>query len=162
MKKTLTYHGKKRVNERTNISENKTAFIRKVSRLGKTKNMYKGKFYQYLSSKSRGSRVKVYDNYIYIMAKNSKSLITVYPVPEKYLPTEQYEVSKNLLSKSAKVNNFLDKMVTILMKDGSIVTGYILKEFVPMTMKKVTIIKEKEQIKIDIDDIEEIKECKDV
>lgn len=162
MKKKLTYHGRKRVNERTNINENKTAFMRKVSRLGKTKNMYRGKFYQYLSSKSRGTVVKVYNNYIYIMAKNSKSLITVYPVPEKYLPTEQYEISKKLISKTAIINNYLGKMATILKNDESLVNGYILKEFVPTTMNKVTIVNGKEQVKIDIDDIKEIEAYEEI
>ena len=63
MKRKLTYHGKKRVNERTMIYESKAALVRRVSMLGKTRNMYRGKFYQYLLSKSnRGAQVKVYND----------------------------------------------------------------------------------------------------
>lgn len=48
MKRKLTYHGKKRVNERAMIYESKAALVRRVSMLEKTRNMYSGKFYQYL------------------------------------------------------------------------------------------------------------------
>lgn len=161
MKRKLTYHGKKRVNERTMIYESKAALVRRVSMLGKTRNMYRGKFYQYLLSKSnRGAQVKVYNDYVYIMSKNSRRLITLYPVPEKYLPIKQYEIPRNVISMAMRVNSFLGRPVIIVKKDDSYVKGYILKEFVAQTMKNVMVVSDGEKVVIDIENIKEVKEMK--
>ena len=45
--------------------------VRTVSMNGKSKDMYQGKFHQYLVSKSdRGARIKVYRDNIYVLLKS--------------------------------------------------------------------------------------------
>lgn len=156
MRSKLTYHGRHRVSERVTRVQNKVSLVGRVSRLGKTKNMYFGKFHQYLDSKSKNGKIKVYQEYIYILTKNSRKLITVYPVPRKYLPTEQYEITKELYTKTMKINSHVDEEVIVTTKDGMIFRGIIKKEFIPTKMKIVTLHVDDQSISFSIDDIVDV------
>ncbi len=156
MRSKLTYHGRHRVSERVTRVQNKVSLVGRASRLGKTKNMYFGKFHQYLDSKSKNGKIKVYQEYIYILTKNSRKLITVYPVPRKYLPTEQYEITKELYTKTMKINSHVNEEVIITTKDGMVVRGTIKKEFIPTKMRFVSLHTGVQSISFPIDDIVEI------
>lgn len=54
---------------------------------------YNSPFYEYLLTKQLDgdhTSVIVYNNSIYIFDNRQKRLLTVYPVPNEYLPTKQY------------------------------------------------------------------------
>ena len=86
MKKKITHHARQRLNERVNLTKKRTSIVNIAYCKGLTLLQYKGTFFQYLSAKK--SKVKVYHDYIYIFSKVRKSLITVFPVPQKYLPVD--------------------------------------------------------------------------
>lgn len=149
-----TKHGKRRVIERVDTSQKVNSLARIVSKNGKSKDMYNGIFHQYLVSKSSNrARVKVYKDNIYIFSKNTKRLITTYPVPDKYLPVEQFEISENILSLAFSVKMYMNKPVIIKLKDESILKGYIDGEYNPEVISKFILITENESILIDLEDV---------
>lgn len=90
----ITKHAYKRFGERTDFSPGqrnhnaKTAWKRgyRVSQFGEP-------FYSYLNSKQQeGDRtsVKIWGENIYVFDNRHKRLLTVYPVPERFLPTKRY------------------------------------------------------------------------
>ena len=93
MTKLITKHAKYRINGRIDNKIRKISLLRIVMRNGKTLNMYNDSFKQYLLSKCKDKKLKVYNDNIYVISKNSKRLITVYHVPDKYCPTKQYEIA---------------------------------------------------------------------
>ncbi len=155
--KQLTYHGRRRVKERIEINEREAVFVKRVSRDGKTPNMYKGDFYKYLCTKKRGARIKVYREYIYILSKTSRKLITMYKVPLKYLPTKKYEIPRSVISKTMMVNSFLNRKVKVYLKDDSVYFGYILEEFVANETDDVAFVCGEEIVYLNINDIVKIK-----
>lgn len=159
--KQLTYHGKRRVKERIEINEREAVLVKRVSRNGKTPNMYRGDFYRYLCSKDRGARIKVYKDYIYILSKTSRKLITMYKVPLKYLPVERYEIPKKIVSKAMMVNSFLDRKIKVYMEDGSVYNGYILEEFIANETEDVSFICDDKVIYLNINDIVKMKWIRD-
>ena len=90
----ITHHAKQRSNERTDYS---IPELKKASSFA-LKHGYKirafsGELYDYLYSKQiRGADyiVRVYENNIYIFDARLKRLLTIYAVPEEYLPVENY------------------------------------------------------------------------
>lgn len=153
----LTKHGKRRIHERVNTSQNSNSLVRIVSQKGKSKGMYQGKFHQYLASKSlSGARVKVYQDNIYILSKNTKRLITTYKVPDKYLPVELYEIGNDILALAYLVKMHINKPVIIKLKDDSILKGYIDGEYEPEIMSKFILITENEDMLIELEDVESI------
>ena len=56
-----------------------------ASKKGCCPNQFDGEFGEYLAKKSIVKRVKVYDNLIWIFNKTSDRLITVYPIPERFM-----------------------------------------------------------------------------
>lgn len=104
MVKLVSNHGKIRIRERLgNVRGN--SILRLVLDNGNTKYDYKGDFFLYLVSKEqqKHSKVKVYQNNIYILSKNTKRLVTTYPIPQKYFPTDQFE----LTALEKKILNFI-------------------------------------------------------
>lgn len=93
-----TIHAKNRYSERTDVSKNSTKHNTKYAyKNGTPISKFTGDFYNYLFFKQRhNSRVsvKVYNNNVYIFDNINKKLITVYPVPEKFLPVEQYKIKQ--------------------------------------------------------------------
>lgn len=150
----ITKHGKRRIRERVDSIHNTNALARIVSKNGKSKGMYQGKFHQYLLSKSSsGARIKVYQNNIYILSKNTKRLITTYPVPEKYLPTEQFEISDEILILSNKVKMYLNKPVIIELNNGEKVKGYIDGDYDPEVMSKFILTTDDDNLLIELNEI---------
>lgn len=93
-KKTYaSFHGSCRMKERIGFIKNDKAHLNKVIQNGTTKKDYKGDFYYYIldKEKRKDKKIKIYKNFIYIFNKASHGLITVYPIPEEFLPLEQYE-----------------------------------------------------------------------
>lgn len=155
MKRKVTHHAKMRIRERTELNAVSNNLVETVVRKGLTRLRYRGRFFQYLNRKK--GQVKVYNDYIYFFSKTKRKLITVYPVPPKFLPTTQYEIPKNIINLTNEVNTLYLNYVTIKTKDNLIIQGYIVKTFIPQIMTKVTLKTEDGEIKIDIDNIEEIK-----
>lgn len=90
----ITHHAKERTLERTDYSiaelknKSKTAF-----KHGYKIRSFSGELYDYLYTKQiRGANyiVRVFENNIYIFDAQLKRMITIYPVPEEYLPVENY------------------------------------------------------------------------
>ena len=48
-----SFHGKLRIHQRLNTNYRTNTLVKIVSKNGKSKGMYEGKFYQYLCSKSK-------------------------------------------------------------------------------------------------------------
>ena len=90
----ITKHARKRFGERTDFSPGqrnhnaKTAWKRgyRISQFGEP-------FYSYLFEKQmEGDRtsVKIWGENIYVFDNRRKRLVTVFPVPERFLPIKQY------------------------------------------------------------------------
>ncbi len=125
----VTKHARKRIRERVMTNQSPISLLNTVSRKGKTKGMYEGKFHQYLTSKSiNGKIAKVYKDNIYILTKNTRRLITTFKIPEKYLPVEQYEITKEKIALSNKVYNFSNQPVIVELKNNEVLNGYIINE----------------------------------
>ena len=123
--KKVTKHGRKRLKERNNDRGRNGIFSLAKIR-GKMSADFEGEFHEYLESRmSRGSMVKVYKNNIYIYSKTSKILITTYPVPEKFLPVEQYLIlnDKKIIKRNIGLYFKMDCIITLL--DQSIINGII-------------------------------------
>ena len=155
MKKKITHHARQRLNERVNLTKKRTSIANIAYCKGLTPLQYRGTFFQYLSTKK--GKVKVYHDYIYIFSKARKRLITVFPIPQKYLPVDKYKIPLEIINLANKINSLNSVNVKIITKDNLIVEGILIDFFRPQTMQKVRIKKAMEIVKIDIDNIEEIK-----
>lgn len=125
--KRVTRHGRKRLKQR-NINQGRNGISNNARMYGKTKRYFEGEFYEYLLSKSsRGCSVKVYKNDIYIYGKTSKNLITTYPIPEKFLPVEQYLIEEDKMRVIDNAKKFSNKDVIITLKNNIIVKGIIIE-----------------------------------
>lgn len=127
MKTKVTKHGKTRLKERLNIF-NAYATAMKTSKVnGKKIYHYEGKFFYYLNSKING-KIYVYRDNIYLFGKSrkNKKLITVFPVPLKYLPTSQYEIDETILKKVMDINSLSDSVVEITLRNGMNIYGEVI------------------------------------
>lgn len=113
----ITKHAKRRFAERLELSKRNeyTLQFRKALLYGISPSNFTGAFYDYLSKKlykNRGSKIKIYCNYVYI--HKGKKLITMYKVPDKYLPVKNY-----LPSNTIKCNNVVEKIIDaeLLLRD---------------------------------------------
>jgi len=84
----LSKHSKQRIKERTNIKRKsrerffRLALDRGLS-LGEAINKnYDKAIINYLKSKSKIGKAKIYNNYIFIYSKNNKTLYTMYEIPD--------------------------------------------------------------------------------
>lgn len=88
----VTHHARTRFKERLNVpfSSECNKQFKKALKFGWNPDHYVGAFKQYLESHKRGknSGIKVYSGNIYIY--RGSTLITVYPIPEKYLPVKMH------------------------------------------------------------------------
>ncbi len=120
----VTSHGKKRMQERVNVYNNYKMTIRNVMNKGKTVDYYKGAFYYYLTRRKKGY-IRVYNNRIYVFGSryNKKRLITVFPVPEKYLPLDKYEINADIKRMVKVINEKVGMKVSITLKNDKVILG---------------------------------------
>ena len=94
MKKYISRHASNRMQQRTNFSANqKNHNINRAWQYGRKIDNYTDPFYSFLLTKQQeGNRtvVKIYEDNIYVFENKRQRLITVYPVPEEYVPTKQF------------------------------------------------------------------------
>lgn len=104
MVKMVTNHGKIRIKERVGNTRS-NSLLRTVLDSGNSKYDYKDSFFHYLVSKEnqKHAKIKVYKDNIYVLSKNTKRLVTTYPIPEKFLPINKYEIT----AREKKIINFL-------------------------------------------------------
>lgn len=129
MQSRITTHGKNRVKERVTVNRYKNE-IRNVRDNGKSMYEYRGRFFQFLMSKHkiRQCKIKVYQHRIYIFSKNTKRLITAYSIPNKYIPTSNYEIGNNVFNKIIYLKRNANEWVNICLYNGMKISGYIEKE----------------------------------
>lgn len=90
----VSNHAKRRVSERLNVSHKakRNQLLNRALKYGHNYDEYKGDFLDYLTIKKNRKKsnigIKVYDNNIYIY--QGKIVITVFPVPKKYIPSDYY------------------------------------------------------------------------
>lgn len=156
--KRVTKHGKKRLKQR-NINQGRNGISNNARMYGKTKRYFDGEFYEYLLNKSsRGCSIKVYKNDIYIYGKTSKNLITTYPIPEKYLPVEQYLIEDDKRYVIENISRYSNKDVIITLKNNVIIKGIIIDKIYNELMQLYeTIVKANDYIiNLSIDYIKKI------
>lgn len=90
----ITHHAKERTLERTDYSltelKNKS---QNALKHGYRIRAFGGQLHDYLLNKQlRGANylIRVYENNIYVFDAKRKRMLTIYPVPEEYLPVENY------------------------------------------------------------------------
>lgn len=150
----VTYHGKIRINERIGTTKRKTALLRTVLRSGLNKNCFKGQFYDFLNKRARdGIVVKVYNDDIYIISKNSRNLITAYGVPDRYLPIEKYKKSDDEIDIIGKILKYSSKNVILTLRKNRKICG---KLSIPKHISKFYYIFV-DDVKVSVDDIISIK-----
>lgn len=155
-----TRHGKKRLKQR-NVNQDKNGITYLARKNGKTRKYYDGEFYDYIQARgSRNGIVKVYKENIFIFGKNNDRLITTYPVPEKYIPTDKYlmDDKKRHIIKNVKV--YVKRDCKIILKDEIIIKGYIStiirNEYNAQVIGIIVTDKNNNKNEISIDDIESV------
>ena len=105
----ISEHARRRAAERLEMSRRADIVhqFRQALMYGLSPTSFRGPFSQYLKSKLTKNRyctVKVYCDFTYI--HRNKKLITMFPVPDKYLPVKQYLPSNmtNIVEKENDVN----------------------------------------------------------
>ena len=139
----ITDHGRIRLKERTNITRPKLSHINKILKNGKSSEDYKDEFKKYLEKKGiGGAKVKVYDNQIYIFSRNTKRLITTYPIPERFIPINNYEFKSKKSILIGKARYLYGKPITICFQDKRKhdLRGYITNIFIDNNNKKIVLV----------------------
>lgn len=122
----ITTHGKYRLKERINNNQRNASYLKVVIRKGKNSFFYNEPFKSYLLSKeNKRSVVKVYNDNVFIFTKTGKRLITTYPVPEKYLPADQYEIKTRKAILLEKTKYLYGKPVLVIKRNNEELKGYI-------------------------------------
>lgn len=84
----LSQHSKLRMRQRTNLNHNERRQLFKLAlQHGESvKEIKDKKIKEYLAPKQRyNSKIKLYQNYVFIYSKNSKRLYTMYKLPKEFL-----------------------------------------------------------------------------
>ena len=126
-------HAKRRAGQRLNVAykAQRNKLFNKAIKYGHPPNDFAGPFKEYLIkklSKVKGTQIKVYDKNIFIYKKHL--MITVFPVPNSYLPIENYFVRSN-----PTMNRFYDiigkrdfTFDLLVNKDNEYVFGLIIED----------------------------------
>ena len=82
----LSNHSKIRMRERTAFnSQERYSLFREALQYGKSLNQIEDKeLKNYIWSKSRYCKIKVYKGYMFLYSKNSHQLYTMYKIPERF------------------------------------------------------------------------------
>ena len=82
----LSNHSKIRMRERTAFnSRERYSLFREALQYGKSLNQIEDKkLKNYIWSKSRYCKIKVYKGYMFLYSKNSHQLYTMYEIPERF------------------------------------------------------------------------------
>lgn len=148
----VTKHGSVRIKERIGNTRDNT-LLRIVSSKGKSKNDYKGVLFRYLCAKEKQKNaiIKLYKNNIYVLSKNTRRLITTYPLPSKYLPTTNFELSDRERTIISFIARNLNYCFTIRTYKNEF-SGYI--SFIADRPKYMILVEGKdENVILDINDI---------
>lgn len=113
----ITTHSKKRIRERVNSSltnRNVNSLFKNALKNGYSPSNFQDcKFKQYLMSHSKKSAVKVFQGNLFFYNGSSKTLYTVWSVPEQYLNYEFYlkkhKVNPNVKRPSVNCKDFIQK-----------------------------------------------------
>lgn len=155
--KRVTKHARKRLRQR-NINKGRNGIAISAKKNGKSKFYFEGAFHDYLSLKSSaGKIIKVYNNDIYIYSKSSNNLITMYAVPKKYIPVEQYLIDEKKRYAIERSGMYFKRDCNIIQKNGIIIKGIIIKKIYDDKDRMIAIIvldKQNNYHKISIDNIE--------
>ena len=147
-------HGSLRMKERIGNINNDKVHLKNVVQNGKTKKDFRGDLYYYILNKEskRDKKVKIYKNFVYIFNKANHSLITVYPVPEEFLPIEQFEYNEYEKEIINNISMYEKIMMDIETKDDLISGKAYFIEDKPKEMLEV-ILKDNTNLIINIKDI---------
>lgn len=166
MRVKVSHHAKQRANERLDVAykAERNKLFKRALKYGHPSADFAGEFAKYLESKKRdkGVGAKVYDNNIYIY--RNKTIITVFPVPDKYIPINEHFASylKNnpLLMKLYEVVDKEDILLEIILKDKNNVTCalFIDDEFQNFGVGKTEIKAKNSAIKFYLNNNERLKE----
>ncbi len=95
----VTKHAKQRFKERTDVAEKDYLEVsQNAFKYGHKIRKFTGELYEYLKTKSIDGysyTVRVYEDKIFIFDTVLKRLLTVYPIPEEFLPIENFFVDQN-------------------------------------------------------------------
>lgn len=116
----ITKHARTRFAERLDLTrrEEMNHYFKSAIKSGLNPKSFKGKFHTYLISKLKKNSyctLKVYSDFIYI--HRNKKLITMFPVPEKYLPVSQW-LPKNYNNTIDEVENIPELILRTKYKTG--------------------------------------------
>ena len=116
-KSKMTSHVIQRTKERVDLNgKSSNTFVKEAMQFGLAPSDFVGDFYSYLhhikAKKYKSIGIRVFENNILVYNKNSRTAITIYSVPKKYLPVEQYKVT----SKTKRLDD-LTKQIKKLFKD---------------------------------------------
>lgn len=124
----LTKHGVKRFKQRVNTEQNISVAYKKALREGLNKEDFTGEFYQYLLEKTHsGKRLKIFKDKIYVSTRNSKKFVTVFDIPSKYIPIDQYMITENKKEILYYPEYYINKDVSIKLENDIIIKGILDK-----------------------------------
>lgn len=161
----VTKHARRRANERLDVTHKAetTKLFKRALKYGHPLVDFAGEFGEYLKAKKKNNfGVKVYNDNIFIY--KNKTMITVFPVPEKYLPIKEYytDYIKNnpLLMRLYEVVDKNDVLLEVIIKDkNNVVSGLTINDiFENFGIGKTEIKSKNNAIKAYLKRIGELKE----
>lgn len=103
-KARTSYHARQRIEQR---ADNRLELVNYAFKKGLTASAFNGKLKYYIYSKQKGKtnghlKVTIYKGYVFIFQVFKKRLITMYPLPERYL--QEYQARWKQVEESRKYN----------------------------------------------------------
>ena len=130
--KLLTVHGRHRYDLRVRRIGDLDSEIIKVKRDGKDFSWFIGDFYVYLTYRNRRPKrtlILVYEERIYILDRFTQKLITVFNVPERFLPTSSFLLTPAQRKIIINKEQYLQKEVKIQCKAKKKYEGTLQRVF---------------------------------
>lgn len=130
MKSKITMHGKVRIKQRMYFpNKSYSEVLNRVKKYGKRLERYEGNFFQFLTLKrlQYRCRIVICDEMVFAFAKDDNKLITVYKVPEKYLPTSDYEIDEKIYKKIAYLRSLSRCAIRLILNDGTTYEGCVAR-----------------------------------
>lgn len=122
----ITKHAKMRIKERSNRNKYSTLLNTAIHK-GNSKEKYDKGLYLYLYRKAKkNARVIVFSDYIFIISKTGKTLITMYPVPKRFRPAADHLILNSESSVLYNINWYLKRKVKIKLKTNVPIYGKII------------------------------------
>lgn len=122
--KKISRHGKERIEERLGLDFNNKILFKNALMYGFSKENFSEDLYMFLYNKTlKGAKIKVYKDFIFVISKNKKKLITTYPIPKCFLPLENFFINTGKSKLLYFTEEFINKEVVLELNNNMKIHG---------------------------------------